>query len=55
MRQLVRFKETLGLWSDLRARSQNLTELVDLALEEQDGSLAEQLETEAEEIGKRLT
>ena len=54
MRQLVRFKETLGLWSELKARAENLTELVDLAMEEQDGSMAEQLEAEAEEISRIL-
>ena len=50
MRQLVRLKETLTLWSDLRSRAQNLSELVDLAMEEQDTSLAGQLEDEADEI-----
>ena len=50
MRQLGRLKETVELWGDLRSRAQNLLELLDLALEEQDDSLAEQMETEATDI-----
>ena len=50
MRQLGRLKDAVALWGDLRSRAQNLLELVDLALEEQDGSLAEQMETEAGEL-----
>ena len=42
------------MWSDLSSRAQNLLELVDLGLEEQDDSLAEQMETEASEISRIL-
>ena len=55
MRQLGRLKDTLVLWSELRARAQNLLELVDLALEEQDDSLADQLDTEAIELSRILS
>ena len=54
MRQLGRLKDTVTLWRDLNSRAQNLLELVDLALEEQDDSLAEQMETEAGELSSVL-
>ena len=54
MRQLGRLKETVALWRDLRSRAQNLLELVALALEEQDDSLADQMETEAGELSHIL-
>ena len=54
MRRLGRLKDTVALWGNLRSRSQNLLELVDLALEEQDDSLAEQMEMEAGELSRIL-
>ena len=54
MRQLGRLKDTVTLWRDLNSRAQNLLELVDLALEEQDDSLAEQMETETGELSSVL-
>ena len=54
MRELGRLKDTVTLWRDLQARSQALLELVDLALEEQDDSLEDQLRIEADEISRVL-
>lgn len=54
MRRLGRLKDTVALWTDLMSRAQNLLDLVDLALEEQDDSLAEQMETEAGELSRIL-
>ena len=54
MRQLGRLKDTVALWGDLRSRAQNLLELMELALEEQDDSLAEQMEAEAGELASIL-
>ena len=55
MRQLGRLKETVALWGDLRSRALNLLELADLVLEEEDDSLAEEMETEAAEISSILS
>ena len=54
MRQLDRLKETLKLWGDLGSRVKNLLELVDLALDEQDDSLTEQMEAESSELSRIL-
>ena len=54
MRQLVRLKDTVSIWQDLRSQSQAILELVDLALEEGDYSLEDQLEVEAGEISEIL-
>ena len=54
MRQLGRLKDTVALWSDLKSRAQNLLELAELALEEQDDSLAEQMESEVEDLSRIL-
>ena len=50
MRQLVRLKDTVSLWRELLSQAQSLFELAELALEEGDYSLQEQLEAEAEEM-----
>ncbi|MQG32753.1 MAG: peptide chain release factor 2 [SAR202 cluster bacterium] len=54
MQQLGRLKDTVTLWRDLESRSQNLSELTELALAEDDLSLLEQLESEHEELTKAL-
>ena len=55
MQELARLKETVELWSNLRARTASLLELTDLAIEEGDSSLEEQLREEWEEISRILT
>ena len=55
MRLLGRLKDTVELWRNLEERSKNLVELVELALEEEDSSLTEELEKEGEEIAGILT
>ena len=50
MQQLARLKSTVELWSGLAERTGSLLELTDLAIQEQDGSLEEQLRAEAQEI-----
>ena len=50
MRQLIRLQETVELWQDLQSRTTSLLELVDLALEEADFSLQDQIEDEAAQI-----
>jgi len=50
MRQLTRLKETVELWQDLQSRTTSLLELVDLALEEGDSSLQDQIEDETAQI-----
>ena len=50
MRELARQKETVDLWRDLESRAGALQELTDLAIEEGDNSLQDQLEQEAAEI-----
>ena len=50
MRQLTRLKETVELWQGLQSSTVSLLELVDLALEEGDDSLQEQLEDETQQI-----
>ena len=54
MRQLVRLKESVDLWRDLQSRATSLLELTDLALEEGDVSLQDQLDQEASEISQIL-
>ncbi len=54
MRQLGRLKDTVSLWRDLQDRSKTLIELVELAQEEDDSSLTEDLEAEAEAISRIL-
>ncbi len=55
MRHLGRLKDTVELWRNLQERSKNLLELVELALEEDDSSLTEELEKEGEDIAGILT
>ena len=55
MRHLDRLKDTVELWRNLQERSKNLLELVELALEEDDSSLTEELEKEGEDIAGILT
>lgn len=50
MQQLGRLKDTVELWRNLRSKTADLLELVDLALQEEDYSLEDQLEAEAKEI-----
>ena len=52
MRQLGRLKDTVSLWRDLQGRSKALLELVELAQEEEDSSLTEELEKEGEDISR---
>jgi peptide chain release factor 2 len=54
MQQLGRLKDTVTLWRDLQSRAKNLLELTQLALEEGDYSLQDQLAVEAEEIAATL-
>ena len=54
MRQLTRLKETVELWQGLQSSTLSLLELVDLALEEGDDSLEEQLEDETQQICQTL-
>ncbi len=54
MQQLGRLKETVGLWRDLQTRSRSLLELTDLAIEERDDSLQDQLQVEGDEIARTL-
>ena len=50
MRQLGRLKDTVAMWRGLQERSNNLIELAELAREEQDDSLMEELEEEGKDI-----
>lgn len=50
MRQLGRLRDTVALWNDLERRTQHLLDLVNLAIEEQDDSLTDQLESEADDL-----
>ncbi len=54
MQQLGRLKDTVTLWRGLQSRASNLLELTQLALEEGDYSLQDQLEAEEEEIAAVL-
>ena len=54
MRTLGHLKDTVSLWSDLKERSKALLELVELAQEEDDNSLTEELEKEGEDIASIL-
>ena len=54
MRQLTRVKETVELWQDLQSRTIDLLELVDLALDEGDFSLQDQIGDEVAQISQIL-
>ena len=54
MQHLARLKEQVVLWRDLESRTASLLELTDLAIEEDDDSLEDQLKAEVEEISHTL-
>ncbi len=54
MQHLARLKEQVVLWRDLESRTASLLELTDLALEEEDDSLEDQLRVEVAEISHTL-
>tara|TARA_B110000263_G_scaffold43500_1_gene35440 strand:+ start:179 stop:1177 length:999 start_codon:yes stop_codon:yes gene_type:complete len=54
MQQLGRLKDTVNLWRGLESSSKNLVELTEMALEENDASLQEQLEAESQELTRLL-
>ena len=54
MQHLARLKGQVELWRDLEGRTSSLLELTDLAIDEGDGSLEEQLRTETEEVSRAL-
>ena len=54
MQRLARLKESVELWRDLAERTTSLLELTDLAIDEGDGSLDEQLRAEAAEVSRIL-
>ena len=54
MQQLGSLKNTVELWRNLQSRATDLLELVDLALEEDDNALEEQMDAEADEIARIL-
>ena len=54
MRQMGRLRETVSLWRGLELRSSDLLEFAELALEEGDFSLEEQLEADFASIVKEL-
>ena len=54
MRQLVRLKESVDVWRDLQSGATSLLELTDLAIQEGDFSLQDQLDQEASEISQIL-
>jgi len=55
MQQLAKLKDQAAFWRDLESRAATLLEFVDLALEEGDHSLEEQLEAEVEDIRSTLS
>jgi peptide chain release factor 2 len=54
MQRLGRLKDTVNLWRGLESSSKNLVELTEMALEENDVSLQEQLEDESQELTRLL-
>ena len=54
MQQLGRLKDTVNLWRGLESSSKNLVELTEMALEENEASLQEQLEAESQELTRLL-
>ena len=54
MRQLAEARETVDQWQSLDKRAQGLLELIDLALQENDTSLRETLQTELSELESEL-
>ena len=54
MQQLGHLKQTVSLWRGLQSKASNLLELTELALAEEDYSLAGELQAEADEISATL-
>ncbi|HZA25543.1 MAG TPA: peptide chain release factor 2, partial [Dehalococcoidia bacterium] len=54
MQELGRLKESVSLWRNLQSQVDSLLELTDLALEEGDYSLQDQLEAEVEQLNQTL-
>jgi len=54
MQQLVRLKESISLWHDLKSQAATLLELTDLGLETGDYAMQPQLEEEAEKLEQKL-
>ncbi len=54
MQQLVRLKDQVTLWRSLRSDAASALELTELALEEGDDSIQEQLEAEAADLARSL-
>ena len=54
MRTLGRLKETVGLWRDLASQATTLLELTDLAQEDGDDALLEQISADAGQLSKTL-
>ena len=54
MQELARLNEVVELWRNLRARTTSLLELTDLAIDEGDSSLEEQLRAGGEELSRIL-
>ena len=54
MQRLARLKETVQLWRSLEKRVSDLSELLELALEERDDSLVQQVATEGREVANIL-
>ena len=48
MRQISRLRDAVVPWRDMESRSSDLLELTELAIDEDDASLEEQLEADAE-------
>ncbi len=54
MQEMGRLRDTTTLWRDFEARSRDLLELTDLAIEEGDFSLEDQLEADTEALSRSL-
>ena len=54
MQQMGRLRDTVTLWRGMESRSRDLLELTELAIEEGDTSLEEQLEADAESLNRDL-
>ena len=55
MRTLGRLKETVNLWRDMASQATTLLELTELATEDGDDSLLEQIETDAAQLSRTLS
>ena len=54
MQQMGRLRDTVTLWRGMESRSRDLLELTELAIEEGDSSLEEQLEADVASLGRDL-